>query len=89
MPATTDPNLGLAVKDRDLATPAASPGNGDRYIVPAGATGVWAGKTDQIAVRVADAWEYDVPKVGWLCFVEDEGVLAVFRATGWSPGLAL
>jgi hypothetical protein len=44
--------VGLSVKDRDLTTPPASPANGDRYLVPAAATGVWAGKTNQIAVRI-------------------------------------
>lgn len=32
--------VSLSVKDRDLATPPASPVNGDRYLIPAGATGV-------------------------------------------------
>lgn len=81
--------VSLSVIDRDLATPPASPANGDRYIVPAGATGVWAGRTDQIAVRIAGAWEYHVPKIGWTCFIEDEGVLSVYKATGWSPGIAV
>ena len=45
--------VSLSVKDRDLATPPASPVNGDRYLIPAGATGVWSGKTDQIAARIA------------------------------------
>lgn len=36
--------VSLSVKDRDLATPPASPVNGDRYLIPAGATGVWSGK---------------------------------------------
>ena len=31
----------LAVKDADLADPPASPSDGDRYIVPAAATGAW------------------------------------------------
>jgi hypothetical protein len=81
--------VSLSVKDRDLATPPASPLNGDRYIIPVGATGAWAGRTDQIAVRIAGAWEYHVPKIGWTCFVEDEGVLSVYKATGWSPGIAV
>ena len=117
MPATTDPNLGLAygwstgesgwgtgmdtnlkrlgalvglaVKDRDLATPPATPTNGDRYLVPAAATGVWAGKTNQIAVRIADAWEYHTPTIGWLCYIEDEAKLSAFKSTGWSAGLAI
>ena len=81
--------VGLSVKDRDLATPPASPANGDRYIVPAAATGVWSGKIDQIAARIAGAWEYHVPKIGWTCFIEDEDVLAVYKPTGWSAGLPI
>jgi hypothetical protein len=60
------------VTNRPTTTPPASPTEGDRYIVPAGATGAWAGKTDQIAVWIEGAWEYHVPKIGWTCFIEDE-----------------
>jgi hypothetical protein len=81
--------VGLSVKDRDLTTPPASPANGDRYIVPAAATGVWAGKTNQIAVRIADAWEYHAPKIGWLCYIEDEAKLSAYKTTGWSAGIAI
>lgn len=78
--------VGLSVKDRDLTAPPASPTNGDRYIVPSGATGAWSGKTGQIAVRIAGAWEYHVPQVGWLAYIEDEQVLSVFKPAGWSAG---
>ena len=81
--------VGLSVKDRGLTTPPASPVNGDRYIVPTGATGVWAGKTGQIAVRIGDAWEYHLPKLGWLCFIEDEALLSAYKAAGWSAGIAI
>ena len=81
--------VGLSVKDRSLTTPPASPVNGDRYIVPTGATGVWVGKTGQIAVRIGDAWEYYLPKLGWLCFIEDEAVLSAYKAAGWSAGIAI
>ena len=81
--------VGLAVKDRDLATPPASPVDGDRYIIPAAATGVWAGRTNQIAVRVASTWEYYTPKVGWLCYIDDEAVLTAYKSTGWSVGIAI
>jgi hypothetical protein len=81
--------VSLSVKDRDLTTPPTSPANGDRYIVPAAATGVWAGRTDQIAVRVAGVWEYHAPKIGWLCYVEDESVLSVYKSTGWSAGVPI
>lgn len=60
-------------------TPPASPSNGDAYIVPARATGAWAGKTNQIArycsVRAdgaAAAWEFWTPKKGWGMWVNDD-----------------
>jgi len=81
--------VGLSVKDRDLGTPPARPVDGDRYLIPVGATGVWSGRIGQIAVRVGGAWEFHVPKVGWLCFIEDEGALSVFTAAGWSTGVAI
>ena len=81
--------VGLSVKDRDLGTPPASTGDGDRYLVPAGATGAWSGRAGQIAVRIAGAWEFYAPRVGWLCFIEDEAVLSVFKAAGWSAGVAI
>lgn len=81
--------VGLSVIDRDLTTPPASPAEGDRYIVPSAATGAWAGKTNQIAVRINGAWEYHAPRVGWLCYIEDEEVLAVYKTTGWSAGIAI
>jgi hypothetical protein len=48
--------VGLSVASRTTAAPPASPAEGERYIVPIGATGAWAGRTDQIAVRIAGAW---------------------------------
>ena len=79
----------LAVLDRDLTTPPSSPTDGDRYIIPSGATGAWAGKTNQVAVRINGAWEYYAPKVGWLAYVIDEDKLVVYKATGWSAGVAI
>ncbi len=81
--------VGLSVKDRDLGTPPANPVDGDRYLIPAGATGVWSGRAGQIAVRIGGAWDSYVPRVGWLCFIEDETVLSVYKATGWSVGVAI
>lgn len=81
--------VGLSVKDRDLTTPPASPANGDRYIVPAAATVDWAGKTHQIAVRRNGVWEYYLPEVGWLAYIEDEAVLCAYKSAGWSPGITI
>ncbi|MCH9691044.1 MAG: DUF2793 domain-containing protein [Gammaproteobacteria bacterium] len=81
--------VSLSVIDRDLAEPPDNPGNGDRYLIPADATGAWSGKAEQVVVRIADTWEYHTPKIGWLCYIEDEEMLSVFKATGWSAGIAL
>ncbi|NIP67909.1 MAG: DUF2793 domain-containing protein, partial [Planctomycetales bacterium] len=37
------------VIDKDLTAPPGSPSNGDRYIIPTGATGAWAGHETEIA----------------------------------------
>jgi len=81
--------VGLSVKDRDLTTPPASPADGDRYIVPAAATGAWAGKANQIAVRIDGVWEYHAPQTGWLCYIEDEAKLSAYKPAGWSAGIAI
>lgn len=83
--------LHLSVKDRDLATPPASPATGDSYIVAASATGAWAGKTGQIAVwdATATTWAFGVPRKGWLAYVEDEGKLSAYSGSAWSAGVAL
>jgi hypothetical protein len=81
--------VGLSVKSRATATPPATPVDGDRYIIPSGAGGAWSGNTDRIAVYIGGTWEYHVPKVGWLAYIEDEAVLSVYKTTGWSAGIAI
>ena len=81
--------VGLSVKDRDLTVPPADPVDGDRYLVPLFATGAWTGRTDQVAVCIAGTWEYHAPKTGWVCFIEDEERLAVFKSGSWSAGIAV
>jgi len=81
--------VGLSVKGRYMTAPPGSPASGDRYIIPSGATGAWSGKTGQIAVYIGGTWEYYVPKVGWLAYIEDEAVLSVYKANGWSAGIGI
>jgi hypothetical protein len=79
--------VGLSVIDRTTTTPPSSPNNGDRYIIPSGATGAWSGKTDQIAVRIEGVWEYHVPQPGWIAYIVAEDKLSVYKSTGWSAGV--
>lgn len=81
--------VGLSVKSRSVTAPPATPVDGDRYLIPAAGTGAWAGRSGQVAARIAGAWEYYTAKVGWLAYVEDESVLTIFKAAGWSPGIAI
>ena len=81
--------VGLSVKSRSLTAPPATPVDGDRYIVAAGATGAWAGRDGEIAVWIGGVWEFHAPKIGWLCYVEDEDLLSAYKAAGWSPGISI
>ncbi|MBK9080377.1 MAG: DUF2793 domain-containing protein [Hyphomicrobium sp.] len=74
----------LSVLDRDLAAPPSAPAEGDRYIVAAGASGAWAGKTAKIAAYQDAAWLFYTPKEGWVAWVADENALVVFDGVGWA-----
>jgi hypothetical protein len=57
-----------------LNTPPGSPAAGDCYVVDTAPTGVWVGKTGQVAVYDDGAWRYGVPRTGWQAYCEaDEG----------------
>ncbi|MGE0022749.1 MAG: DUF2793 domain-containing protein [Hyphomicrobium sp.] len=75
----------LAVKDKDLATPPGSPGNGDRYLVAASPTGAWAGHATHVAAWQDGAWTFYAPVAGWLAWVEDESQSYLFSGGGWIP----
>lgn len=72
-----------SVKDQNLTAPPGSPVEADRYIIPAGATGVWAGKTNQIAEYAAGSWSYYVPAVGWTAYVDDEQKIYSWNGSAW------
>ncbi|WP_339251545.1 DUF2793 domain-containing protein [Paenibacillus sp. FSL P2-0136] len=72
-----------SVKDQHLTAPPGSPVEADRYIIPSGATGVWAGKTNQIAEYAAGSWTYYVPAVGWTAYVDDEQKIYSWNGSAW------
>jgi len=81
--------VGLSVLSRTVTAPPASPADGDRYIIPSGATGAWAGKAGQIAVWIGGAWEYHAPKTGWLAYIAAEDKLAAYKGSSWSAGISI
>ena len=76
----------LAVISRVLAVPPASPFDGDRYLVPVAATGVWAGQTGKLALRLEGVWVFAVPREGWTLWVNDEDALLSFNGAAWVAG---
>jgi len=73
----------LAVIEQNLAQPPASPGQGDRYIVAAGATGDWATHETQVASYNDGAWQFYQPQTGWIAWIEDEEKQYIFKNTMW------
>jgi hypothetical protein len=73
----------LAVKDRDLAAAPGGPVEGDAYIVAASPTGLWAGRSGQVARFQDGVWTFSIPSDGWLCWVDDEEALVVFNGGSW------
>lgn len=72
-----------SVKDKDLVTPPASPVLADRYMIPAGATGVWASQVNKIAEWNGTAWDLYTPQVGWTCYIDDEQKIFSWNGTAW------
>lgn len=73
-----------AAVDR-LATPPGSPANEALYIITATATGVWAGKENQLAYWLTStgAWQYIVPREGFKVHVNDEDAYYKFNGSAW------
>lgn len=76
--------LHLSVISRVVATPPVTPVDGDRYLIAAAATGDWLSHAGHVALRVAGAWRFLVPRNGWRIWIEAESIFLVFNGTSWS-----
>ena len=74
-----------AVESRTVTTPPATPLAGDAYLVPSGATGTWAGHTDEIAAWQSGAWLFHDPAPGWQLYCRSDKTQYVFDAGAWVP----
>ena len=77
----------LRVLSRTTGTPPASPVEGDRYVVPAGASGAWAGSDGAIAAYIDGAWALLPAQEGHIAWVSDEAVLIVRDGSGWTTAV--
>jgi Protein of unknown function (DUF2793) len=82
--AMLDALVQLAVLDRDLATPPASPATGDCYIVAASAGGAWTGQSGKIAYYQDGSWQFLSPGRGWMACCLDEASLLYWTGSAWA-----
>jgi hypothetical protein len=77
------------VRSASVTSPPASPADGDAYIIPAGATGAWAGRTNEIAFWDGDSWVYyeTAELSGVTVYNLDDEVFLTYDATNdeWVP----
>jgi hypothetical protein len=78
----------VTVQSTALATPPATPAEGQRWILPAAPTGAWAGHAGQIAAWQDGAWAFYVPFDGWTAIDVSTDTLLLYNAgTGIWTGL--
>lgn len=74
-------------------TPPGSPSEGDAYIIPVSATGVWTGHAEDIAYFFGGVWNFLPPSVGrgHEVWVEEDGIFVQWSGgspSGWIPANA-
>lgn len=72
----------IYVKSATTTTPAAVV-NGERWIVPAGATGIWASHVGEIACAIEGTYNYFTPAAGFRAVVEDTEQHIFFDGLAW------
>ena len=82
--AALDAVVQLSVVSRSLASPPASPGEGERYIVAPEAGGAWSAQAGRVAIWQDGAWAFHVPLPGWLAWVVSETALVYWTGSAWS-----
>jgi hypothetical protein len=75
---------GARVLDRGENDPPGSPADGDAYLIAATATGAWAGKEGQIALRISTAWAFKEAVAGMIIYVDDEDVGIRYDGAAWT-----
>jgi len=73
----------MSVASKDQTTPPGVPIDGESYIVPAGATGAWAGQDGALAIWQENVWTFYTPSEGWTAWVSDLNVLWSFDGSAW------
>lgn len=75
--------VNLTVEDRSRSAPPTNPVEGAAYLVAAGATGLWAGWSGDVALWADGAWMRLPARIGWRLWVVAEQLMLVRLAAGW------
>jgi len=78
-----DALIHLVVDSRTQTAPPASPTELSAYIVPPGGTGVFAGRTNQLALFEDGGWTFLTPRTGWQAWIADEAEHNLWTGTEW------
>ncbi len=81
------------IEDRDLTAPPVICANGDRYLIDAPATGLWAGHDGELAIAIgtnaSNGWYFALVALhGNQLFIRDESLLIEYDGAAWitAPG---
>ncbi|MGK2909654.1 MAG: DUF2793 domain-containing protein [Sphingobium sp.] len=75
-----------AAESADVAVPPSGATPGQCWIVAAGASGAWAGRTDEIAGWTASGWLFVAPITGMEVWVADRGGAVRWSGSAWHDG---
>lgn len=73
-----------AVEAGPIATPPASPVEGQCWIVGAAPTGAWAGQENAIAIRTGGGWRFASPRAGMIATRLTDGAQLRFDGGAWA-----
>jgi hypothetical protein len=78
----------IVVLSFTTTAPPSAPNQGDAYLVPAGATGAWAGHQNHVAIFTPVGWIFRSPRPGWIAVIADQnlpyGRVLQYSGTAWT-----
>ncbi|NIJ39309.1 hypothetical protein FHR22_004056 [Sphingopyxis panaciterrae] len=81
--ALIDALVQAAVEAGPQADPPAEAGEGQCWLVGAGATGGWAGQADMLAIRTSGGWRFVAARAGMRVVRLADGAWLRFDGEGW------
>jgi hypothetical protein len=84
--AVIDAALHASIEEASLDEPPAEPGEGESWLIGAGATGDWAGHDDSLATWTGGGWRFIDPQPGMMVWNKAAGCWLHWSDTVWLAG---